>query len=299
MWDPERYYLKAKVYMQKANEYGQDRWEHPFWCSLSLELLARAALTKVHPVLNADPQNEGKHIMHALGFNIIAQPKSIPIHSVIARLEKIIDDFGDTHKTFCEYFFVIRSQELHSSELSCEGLNPARWQARFYDTCKILCEYVSKSLKDYLGEDIEKVAIQMIATAKSDKIGKVKKKIHEHKVVFENKPPGEQENLKREFESRSKDWENEYTRNNCPACDCFARLKGDYIKDSAPVYQDDDFYVERLYLAKEFECFACDLKLSDLEEIQIAEVDPSFSQKISTSLHELFEPEYEMEYENM
>ncbi len=299
MWSSDGYWLKAKSYIEKANEYGQDRWEHPFWCSLSLELLARAALTKVHPVLNADPQNEGIHIMYALGIQLKGQPKSIPIHSVIGRLEKIIEGFEKPQKTFCDYFFIIRNQELHTGELSCEALNPAKWQAKFYETCKILCDFLGKSLNEFLGDELVEAAMQMIEAAKSKKLGKVKKNINDHKAVFEEKDPEEQEKLKQESEIRRVEWKHEFTSKECPACNSYARLGGEFVRESPPVYRDDILYVDRLYIANRLECNVCGLVLDDMEEILMADVDPSFSERVSTSLHELYEPEYEFEYENM
>lgn len=91
MWDSKGYWLKAKVYIEKAHAYRHSEPEFALWSALALEFLARAALTKIHPVLNADPR-EDTHLLYALGYQIQGQPRSIPIHSVYIRLEKIHSD---------------------------------------------------------------------------------------------------------------------------------------------------------------------------------------------------------------
>ena len=69
-WDPGEYWLKSRAYQARAVEMGRDEPERSFWRSLALEHLLRAALTSVHPALNADPQNEGLHLMYAFGIEI-------------------------------------------------------------------------------------------------------------------------------------------------------------------------------------------------------------------------------------
>jgi hypothetical protein len=91
-WTAEELWLKAKLFVEKANNVEQASSEFPFWSALSLELLARAALSNIHPVLNADPQDDA-NILYALGFDISSRPRSIPAHSVFIRCEKLIEGF--------------------------------------------------------------------------------------------------------------------------------------------------------------------------------------------------------------
>lgn len=300
VWDSEGYWLKAKVYINRANKFGPKEWEHPFWSALSLELLARAALTKVHPVLNADPQNEGANILHALGFEIKGHPKAIPVHAVIVRLGQVIKGFDKPHKIFCEYFFLIRNEELHTSELPYLGLNLGKWQARYYDTCKVLCESLNKTLEDFLGDkELSKAAEKIIKTAKSQKIGKVKKMVSDLKKTYDGKTSKQKDQLLKESIEWTRFLKSNEIRVKCPACNCWARVEGDFVRESEPIYEEDFLHAQHFHIAKRMECKACGLILGDIEEIQIAGVEPSFSTKVSTSLHELFQPEYEYEYNNM
>src|SRR5439155_23530746 len=90
VWDSEQYWKKAIRYAEMASEPEREAWERPFWLSLALEFLARASLTSIHPALNADPQDEGLHLLYGFGYELKGQPKSLPIHSVFLRLQKIL-----------------------------------------------------------------------------------------------------------------------------------------------------------------------------------------------------------------
>lgn len=140
-WDSEQYYQKAKLYMDRANSFEHNQMEFPLWSSLAIEMLARAALTSVHPVLNADPR-EPDNLFHALEIESKKQPKSIPYHAVLKRLEVIVESFGETQRQLCDYLGYLRNDELHSAELAFERLPESKWLPRYYEVCLVLVEFM-------------------------------------------------------------------------------------------------------------------------------------------------------------
>ena len=83
-WDAEALYNKAQRYAQRMIGAHEDDWEYALWSSLSLELLARSALSNVNPALLADPEN-WSNLYYALGFTPTEarfSPKSIPVSEV-------------------------------------------------------------------------------------------------------------------------------------------------------------------------------------------------------------------------
>src|SRR5205814_1696322 len=103
----------------------------------------------IHPVLNADPEHDGVHLLYAFGCELKGQPKSLPIHAVFLRLEKILpESFSKPRREFCDYFSNLRNQELHTSELPFESLSEQKWLPRFYDVCAVLCKQLGKSLPE-------------------------------------------------------------------------------------------------------------------------------------------------------
>lgn len=55
MWSEKEYWNKARLYIRRAQSARADEGLYPFWMALAMEFVARAALSKVSPVLNADP----------------------------------------------------------------------------------------------------------------------------------------------------------------------------------------------------------------------------------------------------
>src|SRR5258706_48101 len=127
IWDSDQYWKKAIRYIEIAAQTERERWERPFWLSLALEFLARSALTKIHPALNADPEGDGLNLLYAFGFDFKGQPKSLPIHAVLLRLQKILpDDFSKPRREFCDFFSNTRNQELHTCDLPFEALSETK-----------------------------------------------------------------------------------------------------------------------------------------------------------------------------
>ena len=69
-WNAEALFLKAQRYAERMATSDGDGWEQPFWSSLALELLARAALSNVSPALLVENDKDWSHLDHALGFDL-------------------------------------------------------------------------------------------------------------------------------------------------------------------------------------------------------------------------------------
>jgi hypothetical protein len=295
-WTADSLWLKSKVFMDKANEAGQGSADFPFWCSLSLELLSRAALSNIHPVLNADPR-EHENLLYAFGFELKAQPQSVPAHSVYIRLEKTIKGFGKTQRELCDYLAILRNQHIHSGDLPFENLSTVKWLPRFYEVVKILCASMGKDLRDIVGDEVANPAEKLIATLAKSIESSVRSKIASHAKVFESNSPEDQEQLRTEASAESLGpWE---VHSRCPSCGSEARMRGELVHEKGPVYEDERLWMEQEFMATELECRACALRLLSLEEILAAGLEPSFTQKKPTSLHELSQADFLTEYDNM
>jgi len=70
-YDYEALWLKAKSFLNRAmDDEGDERSfdEQALWASLALELLAKAALARVSPLLIAEPTQDGTNLMIASGL---------------------------------------------------------------------------------------------------------------------------------------------------------------------------------------------------------------------------------------
>lgn len=299
-WDPEQYWKKAVRYVELSDMPERDPWERPFWLSLALEFLARAALTKVHPALNADPGGDGEHLLYAFGIEVKRQPKSLPIHAVLLRLEKIIpDSFTRTRREFCDYFVNLRNQELHTGELPFDGLATSKWLAHFYDVCLVLCGHLGKAPEELLGATEAQAAKDLVTALASDRIGAVKRKIAERSAAYKAKPDDEQARIQGELRVLSRSWSGTRHEARCPACGNPAQLQGSDEIVSRPFYDGEQLLERVTVRAHRLECFACGLILRDVEELLIAEIAPRFEYLQATELHDYHEPDYYYEYDNM
>ena len=90
IWTFDPIWQKSKVFMDRALEADRDGPLFPHWAALSLELLGRATLARVHPVLLADPR-EPENLFYALGLGVRGIPRSVPAKTVFARCQRLID----------------------------------------------------------------------------------------------------------------------------------------------------------------------------------------------------------------
>jgi hypothetical protein len=296
-WDSERLWKKAKLFMDHASEHDHASSEFAFFAALALECLARSALTKVHPVLNADPR-EDANVLYACGY-AFAKPRSLPAHSVYLRLEKIIDKFQKQHRELCEFLALQRNAHVHTADLPYENLGTEKWLARFYDTIAVLHEFLGKPLDNFLGKQGAGMATEQIKTLNEAVLSAVKAKIAAHHKVFEAKTADEKKKLldatSSIFTSPS---HNQYAF-KCPACGGQGTLSGNRFKELPEEYSEGELYMEVEYVPTSFHCKACELSLGSIEEIAHAGLATHFKKVESTSLHELYEPEHYQEYDNM
>src|ERR1700678_2883633 len=99
-WDSDLLYEKAKLFAQRAHNEPVESSIFAFWMSISLEILARAALAQIHPVLLADPR-EQDNIHYAFGINPKGLPKSIPAKALFARCSILVHGFTDKMSAHC------------------------------------------------------------------------------------------------------------------------------------------------------------------------------------------------------
>jgi hypothetical protein len=296
-WDSEGLWLKAKFFMDKASESEHGSSEFAFNAALAIECLGRSALTKVHPVLNADPRDDS-NILYACGYTF-AKPRSLPAHSVFIRLEKIIDPFQKQHREVCEFLALQRNAHVHTADLPYENLKTNTWLARFYETVAILHDFLKKPLDEFLGKKGAEAAATLIKTLNASVLTAVKSKIAAHSAVFAAKPADEQKKLHEAANSFAA-WPS-YNEEACacPSCTGKGKLSGSRFKELPEQYADGELYNDVEYLSTSFHCQSCNLSLGSIEEIAHAGLPTHFTKGESTSLHDLYEPEHYQEYDNM
>lgn len=298
-WDAVALWAKARLFVERASGLAHEDPQFAFWSSLALELLARSALSKFHPALNADPRDLN-NLLYALGVPIPKQPRSVSAHSVYERLLRVVPQFGQEEKILCEFLSLQRNVELHTGDLPFETLDGSKWIQRYYSTCEVLCSYLGKSLEDYFGDGAAKVARELIDAHRDGMKKVVLDRVSDCRQAFSAKPVEEQETLRelaevlvRVNEALSAQGE------TCPVCSARGTLVGDLISEGNPQLVGGEMVVRQNYLAKSFQCHACGLELNSLSEVMEVGIRTQFSAQRSATLHELFEDDLMDAYMNM
>lgn len=182
-WSSDTLWNKGKLYIERAFEQDRRSDLFPFYASLGLEFLARAALASVHPALLADPQ-DGNNILYAFGFPATARPVTVPAKTVFSRLKFVIEDFSDDDLAVCSFMSELRNQELHTGKLAFEGVPTGRWISGFYRVVQKIVKRLGYKLEDIFGKVEADHVVNAITQAAQDvtkdvreRVGRLKSKI--------------------------------------------------------------------------------------------------------------------------
>ena len=300
MWSEEDYWLKAKLYIRRAQASESEDNLYPFWMALAIEFIARASLSRVHPVLNADTRKV-ENIYFALGLGDIGNPRTIPLHAVFQRCVAVVDGFEENHKSFCDSVGVQRNEELHTGSLPFADLKLQEWLQRCYEVLDILTRHLGKNLKELLGTAEGEAALESLKSSKEGLENSVRQKIADRSGKFEAKSEHEKKQLLNESrtrvfaEKRGKDLGGVM---ECPSCSSGGLVTGRPVRRSRPYYEDGYLFEEVTAWTESFICYACGLKLTNASQIRWAGIEPQFTDIVETDLHEQQQFEYYDEYMN-
>lgn len=295
-WSSDTLLAKAQLYIDQMNSTVADEWKYGLWSALSLELLARAALAYISPVLLADAQN-WRNVMYALGKEPTAKkftPTSIATKEVLARLSELLPDFNQEVAGFCSKHVERRNAELHSGEIVFTGLGTAEWLPKFYRACKILLESMGKQLPDFVS-DPER-ALEMIASLDDAAAKAVDQDKKAHEKVWLNKSEKERNTAILQATA----WATRHAghRVSCPSCTSPAILHGSPSGPVSTAVGDDEVIQRQTMLPSSFECIACGLKIAGYSKLSACGLGDAFSSTTTYTAAEFFDLYTEEELED-
>lgn len=294
-WSSDALFAKALLFSEQMNTSIADEWKHGLWSSLSLELLARAALANISPVLLAEPNN-WRNITHALGNAPTAKkftPNSIGTKEVLARLSELLPDFTQEVAGFCSKHIERRNAELHSGEMVFSGLGTSEWLPKYYKACKILLESLGRKLDDFVSDP---GAAQQLIESLDDAAAKaVEQDIKAHSKVWENK----EDESRNTATLQAQAWAARHAghRVECPSCKSPALLQGSPSGPVATTVGDDEVIQKQTMLPTSFECIACGLKISGFSKLSACGLGDAFTAKTIYTAAEFFSLHTEEELE--
>jgi hypothetical protein len=266
--------------------YTADDEQFAFWSALSLELVGRAALAHISPVLLADSSN-WRNLTYALGSAATARrfvPNSIPIKEVFARLNELLPTFTEEIAGFCAKHVDRRNSELHTGELSFSSLGTSQWLPRFYQACAILLASMNKGLADLISDPT--AAEAMINSLEDAAAKAVTQDIKAHAQVWANKSTEEREQAT--LQATASATRQAGHRVTCPACACPALVQGNPAGPVATEVRHNEVVQRQTMLPSSFACIACGLRISGLSRLSASGLGDAFTARTSYSAAEFF-----------
>ena len=288
-WSSEALFNKALLHVGEMDRYTPNDWQFGLSSSLALELLARAALAHVAPVLLANG-DDWHNVHYALGHSSTKKgftPTSATTKKVLPILKELLRDFNKELCDFCAIHCARRNAELHSGEEAFAGLGTSAWLPKLYATCEVFLRSMGKNLGDFFRDP---GSVQTTIAALRDTAAKaVAQEIETHKKIWNAKSPNDQK-LAHE---QAVVWATRHSghRVACPACDSPAMIRGSGQGSvTTLVDADEDEVVQKqTMLPSSFECVACGLKISGLSKLSACGLGDAFTATSTLSPAEFFD----------
>jgi hypothetical protein len=261
-------------------------WQFGLWSSLSLELIARAALANISPTLLAN-RKDWRNICHALGRATTAKgftPTSTLIYEVLSILHELLDDFTKELLDFCVSHCARRNSELHSGEGVFASLGTSAWLPKYYASCDVLLRSMGKSLGDLF--DDPKAAEHMIASLQDSAAKAVAKDVEAQKQLWQKK-----NSVQREASlAQAVAWATRHAghRVTCPACGSPALVRGSGQGVVTTEIGEDMIVQRQTMLPSSFECVACGLKISGFSKLSACGLGDAFTATSTSAAAEFF-----------
>lgn len=290
-WERDPLWAKTRLFFQHAFNTRRDDVTFGLWCSLGLELLARATLASVSPTLLALPDNQQKNLLHVVHKESeLLFPKSIAATQVFDLCKRMFPVFTEEDRKIAFALLNQRNAELHSGAAAFEEYRSSQWLAGFYHACRSLTIVLEESLEDLFGKEEAIFAEAMLAENRENVKKEVLSAIADHKRMFEAKNSDEQKAAKLEAEELGQKLSIlRHHRVKCPACGCTATVQGRLFgKEHVTHEESREIVVRQAVSPTEFSCPACGLKLATYAQLETAGLGDYYTRKTTYSVEEYY-----------
>ncbi|RNF31619.1 hypothetical protein NM04_06370 [Massilia aurea] len=276
IWSAQALFYKALIYSERMANAETESAERAFWSAAMLELLARATLSNISPILLADEKN-WRNLSFALGKHPTTKrfnPVSIGIKEVLVRLNELEPRITSEITNFCASHFDKRNSELHSGEFAFANYRSSTWLPKFYHAAEVFLVCLNKSIEDLFSEVdhirglIDSLSDQAAQSVTSD--------ISAYKKVWSDKSADD----KTVSEQRAKVWSSRHTghRVQCPACSCDALIYGTPAGMVTTRADEDGIEQKQGQLPASFECIACGLRITGYSKLAACSLGDMFTE---------------------
>jgi hypothetical protein len=275
-WSKDALFSKAQLYAEKMEQHEDSNLEFGIWSALTLEMLVRAAVASVSPVLVADAQ-DWNNLLYALGGapkKAKFIPKSAAITDLVARAEDLCPGFTREHANFCASHFARRNSEIHTGNLAFENIGSSTWTPSFYSTCEVLLAAIGETLATLFDKETADRAQEEIAALRDDTAKAVNGTISAHKAVWAGRTDDEREASKQQANTSS--LRHYGHRVSCPACGSTALIQGTPAGAAKQSVEEGGILERQVMKPEAFACVACGLRISGYSKLLAAGLGNSY-----------------------
>lgn len=289
-WERDPLYAKAKIFFERAFDQNRDDPLFGLWCSLGLELLARAALASISPALLAEPDKDHRFLLHALGLGSERVPRiSIKASHAMTLCRFLFPDFTEDDLKMSLALINRRNEELHSGTAAFDEYRQSQWLAGFYRVCQILSIAIGESLESLFGKEEAIIATQALIDNREGVKQRVQSSIAAHKKVFQDKKSEERESLTAKAVAQGEELSIlRHHRVICPACKCVATIQGTPFGRERVTHEDGEIALRQAISPTSFSCSACGLELTGYAELAEAGLADQYTRKTTCSPEEYY-----------
>lgn len=294
-------WFKARLFINRALDSNRERDfpERAFWAASSLELLGKAALARVSPILIATPDESGGNLLAALG---LIQPKNgtvitVQAKTIWSRCQQAFRPFNMDEATKISY---VRNEYIHGAGLGLASLREDFWWPTFWSQAAILLDALDSDIPSFVGSERAVSAQAHLESHKEFIQNRAKSLLNRAQLRIQQRDTPLISVALSEELSRSNDVSPGLTYHQstiCPVCKGEARLEGEELASTEREVVEIDYfgipeyaYVLEVY-SDFFHCKHCGLTFDSAELISEAGADEKFlTDQIYASDYE--EPEY-------
>ena len=288
-WDKDSLWRKSVLFLDRAFKEVREGDVFPLWASMGLELLCRAAVANVSPLLLAEPEKDQRHVLHVLGYGT-ANPKSVNMTQVLGLCKVLIAKFTDEEVRIAQSLSGRRNEELHTGSAAFATFPVQDWLPGFFRTCSILADSLGYTLGDLLGPEEANAANATLGEAEKSLVNAVKGEIHAHSTAFLARPEAERAELVEKARVSGDELAHQrHHRVECPACKSVATVQGDDVGKQQVEHGDGSITVRQTVLPTRFVCSACGLRLVGYQALRAAGVADHFTRRSEFSPSEYYE----------
>ena len=291
LFDKSRHFIGKCIAARNAGKLEDCQ----LWAAIALEILAKAALAKIHPVLVADPRNDVS-LLVACGCRLASdyqELRTINANQIYSRIQKLESKLD---VDFCMQMANRRNAQLHSGETPYAAMKLNAWIPQYWKACKVLLELQKKSLSDWINDDeatmVEAVIYKRLTALQHSVHARIKSSRQNFKDRYpegsiQREALAQQEGQKQpepiqpitNIKGFPPPFPHEVvvpseitTSERCPACAFQGMLTCRQTHEGPVTVEPEQTMVCMLFPPLEFKCEICGLRLKGHEELEVADV---------------------------